>query len=86
MTKSKLVCFRVAQAELSRLDEIAILTNRTRSGVVRQLIKRAHVVPEQLTALELHKVRKGTTSECYGAVDSQSDQKQEKEGNQGYGR
>lgn len=39
------VIFRLTPAELSRLDDLAGLAKRTRSDLLRQLIRRAEVVP-----------------------------------------
>ena len=67
MNKTEQVRFRVSAVELSRLDQLAHLSGRTRSDLLRLLIKRAEVVPEHLTRIEIQRVldREGTPNQVH---------------------
>lgn len=45
MNLERQIRFRVTSKELTRLDELAAMAQRTRSDLLRRLIERAEVVP-----------------------------------------
>jgi hypothetical protein len=53
MNRIEQVRFRVTSPELHKLDEIARLTRRTRSDVLRQLIHHAEIVPARIAPIRV---------------------------------
>ena len=53
MRKTKHLVFRVTPTEFHRVDNIARLTRRTRSDVMRLLIRYAEVAPGNIKAVQI---------------------------------
>ena len=53
MRKTKHLVFRVTPGEFHRVDDIARLTCRTRSDVMRLLIMHAEVAPDEIEAVQI---------------------------------